>query len=1044
MEIPQRFTMTPSDVILNELGYEYLRLEEEGSEPEYTDITFKDLIPEFGKARGRAKELADKKLYKHQLETMKALEKGYNVILISGTGSGKTEAWSLYTLMRKLRALVIYPTLALSQDQIERLREYYNAVGCEHEVVELDRPTLNMLGGYEQVLKVLSRALLVITNPAFLMADLKRIAVGKRSLLLPFLRGLDVIVLDELDYYGSRRATLLLALIETLQKYVLTKSAQIVVLTATLGNPEEIAEYLSKINNRKTKIIRGKPFKIKNITYLILGKNVKKVWKMLVDRKEEIRKKVPELLGIIEDFELFKKNIFVIMELLREYGFHVPEMGVDIIEILTEYAIRDEDYVTVVFTPSIRSAEKLAKRLRLRLEERGFPREIVNEVIVTHHHLIEPNKRREIEEKAREGKIRIIFTVRTLLQGIDIGRIARIVHYGIPEDVREFKQREGRKGRRREMPFSETIIIPIRPWDKRIVELGEEGLREYISLPLENVYINPNNKYILLFKALFKVRRYMEDLTKGEVELLRRFRLIDEQKGLFGSIVMLSDAGREVWNKLNFYEYGPPYGVNKILITDEGKMTLGETISWRDLVEKYQPGCFDYSNDAIVVDVDRGRVFEEDIRRAINKEEFLREAYDHYYSIKLMWGEDADIVRDYASGKLTSIVQQYIKVPDNGFGLLIEIPEAVIWEVESRRPRLIRRDGEYRTIYSKRSIPIMANVSGKYVDFTYGYVYELDPEEDVEKIRIGMALLKLALRLSKYRISLREIDYLVEERPKKCIVIWENDCSGILETVNWDEIRSFVKRLKPSKICELLLWIIDEEVATKIIEMNIPWNSMKEYALRALDYIQGVIRLKLRGLGEIRVPKPSKERKILSLDITHIEVNSKGFYVVTCFDGDSYKHFIIPSTDIEIVPVRIKTSEVSDLIKFISDAVDSGFKILIYDNEKNIMGIGRMSKTFSIIIKKLKEDEFLIDVHDIVKRTFKLDIAPLEELEKYLGLRRKIDVSSLREAYHKFITERTKSNLMRLIGMLERYGRESTSNIYLIYLICKNIKKNGK
>lgn len=108
--------------------------------------------------------------------------------------------------------------------------------------------------------------------------------------------------------------------------------------------------------------------------------------------------------------------------------------------------------------------ELLAKKLRAKLkEEVKLPDEILNTIVVTHHHLIDADKRHRIEELARHGKVKVIFTVRTLLQGIDIGTIARIIHYGLPGDVREFKQREGRKGRRKELPFSETVIVPIRP-----------------------------------------------------------------------------------------------------------------------------------------------------------------------------------------------------------------------------------------------------------------------------------------------------------------------------------------------------------------------------------------------------------------------------------------------------------------------------------------------------------------------------------------------------------------------------------------------------
>ena len=702
--------IVPSSEIFNKLGYEYLSIYEKLSEPDYTDVKFSDILPEFRSSEGRAQELANKKLYAHQLKTIEALSKGKNVILISGTGSGKTEAWAIYALREKLKVLAVYPTLALSQDQIDRLKSYYSAAGVADSVIEVDRPFIDKIGGPKKAINKISNALLVITNPAFLMADLKRIASGShgtsRSILLGFLKDVDLIIIDELDYYGSKGATLLLALVELLEKYTCDTKPQIVILTATLGNPEELKEYLTRINDRDTEIIRGKAFRIKNFTYLVLGKNIKKIWNAVHSNKTDIKKKIPEIIPLIEDFETFRDYIFNVIELLKEHGFNVPELDLDITEILTEYVMSNETCVTIVFTPSIRSAETLAKKLRSTLMEKlNIPEKLANMIIATHHHLIDADKRRIIENNARSGKTKIIFTVRTLLQGIDIGTVARIVHYGVPEDIREFKQREGRKGRRKEFPFSESIIIPIKPWDRKLVELGAEGLKEYLSLPLENIYVNPNNKYVLLFKALFKVRKATPNITNEELKLLEDLGLIKYMKGLFKTqIPLLSDTGKDIWKKLNFYGYGPPYGINRILVEkNKGEIPLGDTVSWRDLIEKYQPGCFDYSYDTIVVKIRRGpTIVEQKIFDAIRNHGFLADAYEQYKAIKMQWGEDPNLLRDFDTGKLTSTVQCHVVIPIDGFGIFIKEPECVLWELESRKPKLIKADNEYKMIYDTK------------------------------------------------------------------------------------------------------------------------------------------------------------------------------------------------------------------------------------------------------------------------------------------------------------------------------------------------------
>jgi len=106
---------------------------------------------------------------------------------------------------------------------------------------------------------------------------------------------------------------------------------------------------------------------------------------------------------------------------------------------LLEYI--DDDYVTLVFTRGINKAEEVAKRLI-----HSLPKDLQTRV-ASHHHLISKALRVSIEEGARRGKIKVLVSPRTLSQGIDIGTIARIVHIGLPESLREFYQR-GRKKRK--------------------------------------------------------------------------------------------------------------------------------------------------------------------------------------------------------------------------------------------------------------------------------------------------------------------------------------------------------------------------------------------------------------------------------------------------------------------------------------------------------------------------------------------------------------------------------------------------------------------
>jgi Lhr-like helicase len=83
-------------------------------------------------------------------------------------------------------------------------------------------------------------------------------------------------------------------------------------------------------------------------------------------------------------------------------GVELPEFAADYTEILEHYA-RD-DVLTLAFTPGIATAEEYYRRLSSRLEGGG--------AVATHHHLLLKTQRAEVEEAARNGVVKTIFTPR--------------------------------------------------------------------------------------------------------------------------------------------------------------------------------------------------------------------------------------------------------------------------------------------------------------------------------------------------------------------------------------------------------------------------------------------------------------------------------------------------------------------------------------------------------------------------------------------------------------------------------------------------------
>ncbi|HDI73508.1 MAG TPA: DEAD/DEAH box helicase, partial [Candidatus Korarchaeota archaeon] len=202
-----------SSYLLKELHYDFYSFVEPEIEPETTDVSFADLLPELEKGGTHSRRIASSKLYKHQLEAYEALRNGKNLVLISGAGSGKTEAWFLYSALGRKRTLVIYPTLALSNDQIRRIGEYSTALGLKSDSIDsLRAKELRSRLGTRKMKEHLASLDVLITNPAFLLNDLKKWPGGK-SLLYQFATKMDLFVIDEFDFYGPREIALLVSMV---------------------------------------------------------------------------------------------------------------------------------------------------------------------------------------------------------------------------------------------------------------------------------------------------------------------------------------------------------------------------------------------------------------------------------------------------------------------------------------------------------------------------------------------------------------------------------------------------------------------------------------------------------------------------------------------------------------------------------------------------------------------------------------------------------------------------------------------------------------
>ncbi len=1008
------------------LGYNYYSYSEGEVKPDRIDLSFGDIFPSLSSYPGKAAEISHMKLYSHQAEALRSLEEGKNLILISGTGSGKTEAWFFYAAKGK-RVLAIYPTLALANDQIKRLEEYSKAIDLKSKVIDAKRRTRFIKEmGRSRLKEEISELDLLVTNPAFLMTDLKRIAT-KGSYLSGFLEKIDLLVIDELDFYGPRELALLLSMMRIISLLV-DKPPQFVILTATLGNPEDLASTLTAINGRETTIVKGRQFRVRNDVYLILGKNIKKIWDIVQRHKEELLS-LPigeDLREAIENYEHFEGQVYKVVELLRSVGVDIPQPELDPAEVISHYA--EDDGVTLVFTRGVRSAENLKRRLKT---EFGL------ENVASHHHLVSKEEREEIEEAARKGGIKVLISPRTLSQGLDIGTVVRVVHLGLPESVREFKQREGRKGRREELSWTETVIFPLYRWDRELLLRGTDAVKEWLGLSLEIALVNPSNKYSTLFEGLYKFihPRLRDQLTSEELDLLKELDLISH-----GS---LTRRGKRVWDSLNFYEFGPPYGFKRALREGENLRYL-EDIGHCDLVERFQPGSIDYSNDSIVIDfLRRGRIITGILEEPFSYSTIysfdpLAFVLEEYEKTKIEWGERADIVDDYYRGRLGSEVLCVVDPPVDGFGLRTKIPNRVYWKITSSKIRPIAVKERTLFIRESKSLPVIGPTGGIYRDYTYGVSIELEPNEDLTWLRIGLATLLLVLRVSM-NIPVDALVYDVANiGDKKVMLIHEPEAAGLIKEIDWVNVAKKVDSFEPNDLSEILMMLIDDQAHYELVTSGLRWDLAKKFARRAVEYILMRQRIPIILEGkEFLVPKPSKAHRILSIDLASIPLSSSlTLGVISLYDGEE-------------VSVKAVTKEFHDVesfdLKVMEEAVNSGFTLVCWNFESLVRDLGQLGqKTLAYVLQGLKSEGKVVELMPIVEEFLGTSPISLEEISRDMwGMNRSL-MEAIVEARRSISRIEEEKNLdwrkyaRYLREKVEDVLEERVKSIYLTFLALRN------
>ncbi|HEX7613093.1 MAG TPA: DEAD/DEAH box helicase, partial [Candidatus Limnocylindrales bacterium] len=182
-------------------------------------------------------------LYRHQAEAMEAVRAGDDVVVVTPTASGKSLCYIVPTLQAltedpTARALYLFPTKALGQDQVTELGELSRASDLHINASTYDGDTPNPIRS-----AIRSAGQVVVTNPDMLHAAI----LPHHTKWFQLFEQLRIIVIDELHTYrglfGSHVANVLRRLLRICAHY--GSHPVIVCCSATIGNPGELASLLT-------------------------------------------------------------------------------------------------------------------------------------------------------------------------------------------------------------------------------------------------------------------------------------------------------------------------------------------------------------------------------------------------------------------------------------------------------------------------------------------------------------------------------------------------------------------------------------------------------------------------------------------------------------------------------------------------------------------------------------------------------------------------------------------------------------------------------
>jgi DEAD/DEAH box helicase domain-containing protein len=397
-------------------------------------LPFPDDLPEV--LVSRLSLLGVEGLFEHQRAGLEAVRGGRNVMLATGTASGKSLVYQIATaesalVTPKATALFLFPTKALARDQLRSMRAFklpqVRAAVYDGDTPQAERPLIRR------------NANLVLTNPDMLHLAL----LADHARWADFMLRLSVVVIDEAHVlrgvFGSHVAMTLRRLRRLVAHH--GGNPRWCLASATIGNPAELAERLT-----------GLDVDVIEADAAPRGRKLFAMWNPpIIDDETGARRS-----ALAEASTVMTKLV-------------------------------DDGARTIGFTRSRRAAELLAEFTR-----RGVSDAQARERIRAYRAGYLAEDRRKIEQELADGDLVAVAATNALELGIDIGSLDAAVLTGYPGTRASMWQQAGRAGRRSDGSLA-VLVAQDDPLDQYLAQHPDE----LFERPSEAAVIDPTNPYVL-------------------------------------------------------------------------------------------------------------------------------------------------------------------------------------------------------------------------------------------------------------------------------------------------------------------------------------------------------------------------------------------------------------------------------------------------------------------------------------------------------------------------------------------------------------------